>query len=148
MPLDIDAQSQVESWSAAQFGGGTYLAFVDGDSMIGQADLKISYVNSVDGATAVKWTKASPLKDVHVTEPVFLASAKGLEVLLLNWIDEESTIARYMVAGGTVGKPAYSGIYPKGARIVDAFTGESPDDLYVVTRHRDDTRWAFNICEI
>ena len=148
VPLDISVAIQVESWSAVAVPGGDYLAFVDGDSLVGQADLRISHFNWTDSGVAVRWTKRAPLHDVHATRPVFIASRRGLEVLLLNWIDEESTIARYMVAGGNIGKPAFSGIFPKGSRIVDAFTGKSLDDIYVITRHRDDTRWAFQICEI
>lgn len=148
MTLDIDVVSQTESWSATAQPGHDYLAFVDGDSLIGQAELKIAAFAWGDGAPHVQGTRTAPLKDVHVTEPVFLAGGKGLEVLLLNWIDEESTIARYMVAGSTLGKPVYSGVYPKGTRIVEAFTGDSPDDLYVLTRNRDDNRWAFQVCEL
>jgi hypothetical protein len=147
-PLDIVVASQVESWSAARTPGGDYLAFVDGDSLVGQAELKISYFNWADGGASVTWTKASPLKDVHVTEPVFVVTGKGVEVQLLNWIDEESTIARYMVAAGAIGKPSFSGVFPKGTRIVEAFTGETPEDVLVITRHRDDTRWAFDVCEL
>jgi hypothetical protein len=88
------------------------------------------------------------LKDVHVSDPVFLASAKGLQVLTLNWVDDESTIARYVVAGGTVGKPVYSGIFPKGSRIVDAFAGNDPSDTFVMMRHKNDTNWIFQLCKL
>ncbi len=145
---DVAVAAQVESWSVTQHAGSYYVAFVDGDSLVGQADLRISQLNWGDGAVAVRWTKNVPIRDIHVTEPVFLASSKGLEVLLLNWVDEESTIARYILAGGNIGKPAYSGVFRKGTRIVDAFTGKSADETYVITRHRDDTRWGFQICEI
>src|SRR5690606_20573578 len=111
--LDIAATSQVESWNAAGHGGGYYLAVVDGDSLIGQSDLKVSFFNWNEGSAPVRWTKGTPLKDVHVTEPFFLASDRGLEAMVLKWIDEESTIARYKVAANGLGKPEYSGIFPK-----------------------------------
>lgn len=146
--LDFAVASQAESWAAVGYGGSYYLAVVDGDSLVGQSDLKIAQVNWSDGSAQVRWTKASPLTDEHVTEPIFAVTDRGLEAMVLKWIDEESTIARYMVAGGTVGKPRYSGIFPKGSRIMEAYSEADGDDLFVVTRNRGEVGWVFRICEM
>lgn len=146
--IDVTVANGVESWAATQYGTGYNLAMVDGDSLIGQAELKVAAFDWVDDAVATKWTKAVALKDVHVSDPVFLASGKGLQVLTLNWVDDESTIARYIVAGGTVGKPVYSGIFPKGSRIVDAFGGNDASETFVIMRHKDDTSWIFQLCRL
>lgn len=146
--LDIDVKDPVESWAAVHHAGSYFFAVVEGDSLVGQAALKISQVNWSDGSATVKSLKAVEIRDTHVSDPVFLVSSKGLEVLLLNWVDEESTIARYMVAGGMVGKPSYSGIFPKGTRVAHAFTGQDAGERYVITRHKDDNQWSFNICEL
>lgn len=146
--LDIEVKDTVESWTAVQHAGAYYLAIVEGDSLVGQAALKISQISWGDGSPSVKALKPVEIRDIHVSDPVFLASSKGLEVLLLNWVDEESTIARYMVAGGMVGKPSYSGIFPKGTRVAHAFTGSDAGDRFVVTRHKSDNQWSFNICEL
>lgn len=146
--LDAAVESQAESWSAAHHAGSYYLAAIDGDSLVGQANLRVSAFSFGDGGGDVKWTKDLPLKDVHVTEPVFFSSGGRLQILVLKWVDEESTIARYNVAGGTVGQPTYSGIFPKGSRIVDAFAGEDADDAYVVVRNKEETRWTFQVCRL
>jgi hypothetical protein len=146
--LDVRAENGVESWAATQYGTGYNLAMVDGDSLIGQAELNVTAFDWIDEAASTKWTKGVPLKDVHVSDPVFLASAKGLQVLTLNWVDDESTIARYIVAGGTLGKPVYSGIYPKGSRIVEAFAGDDASETYVIMRHKDDTNWIVQLCRL
>ncbi len=146
--LEIDVKDPVESWTAIHHAGSYYFAVIEGDSLVGQAALKISQVNWGDGSPSVKALKPIEIRDTHVSDPVFLTSSKGLEVLLLNWVDEESTIARYMVAGGMVGKPSYSGIFPKGTRVAHAFTGKDAGDRYVITRHKDDSQWSFNICEL
>jgi hypothetical protein len=146
--LDVTVDNGVESWTATQSGGAYYMALVDGDSLIGQADLKVTAFDWVDEAAAAKWTKSVAIKDVHVSDPVFLNSAKGLQVLTLNWVDDESTIARYVVAGGAVGKPVYTGIFPKGSRIVDAFAGNDAGDTYAIMRHKDDTSWIFQLCKL
>lgn len=146
--LDVPVRNGVESWTAVQYGTGYNLAMVDGDSLIGQADLTVAAFDWVDETAVTKWSKGVALKDVHVSDPVFLASAKGLQVLTLNWVDDESTIARYIVAGGTIGKPVYSGIFPKGSRIVDAFDGNDAGDTFVMMRHKDDTSWIFQLCKL
>lgn len=146
--LPIPVTSQVESWTAIGHAGGYYLAVIDGDSLIGQSELKISYLNWETSGVQVRWTKSSVLQDEHVTEPVFLVSEKGLEALVLKWIDEESTIARYMVAASTVGKPEFSGIFQKGSRIMEAFTDVEGNDRFVVVRSRGESGWIFRVCEI
>lgn len=145
--LDLTPQTAIESWNAVLNQGAFYLAAVDGDSLIGQATLRVSQVNLTQSLFTVAWTKDAPLKDVHATEPVFLPAKAGLEVLVLNWIDEESTIARYKVSAAGLGKPKYSGIFPKGARVACAFTSSEGNE-YVVTRSRRDPGWAFQVCEI
>lgn len=146
--LEFSIASQLESWSVVNHEGRHYLAVIDGDSLIGQAQLRVAALKQEDERPMVAWIKDLPLKDVHVTEPVFLPTATGLQVLLLKWVDEESTIARYNLAGDNLSQPSYSGIFPKGARIVRAFAGADSDDAYVIVRHRDDTRWIFQICSI
>ncbi len=147
--LDVAVTSQSESWAVTAHAGGYYLAFIDGDSLIGQSELKISHFNWGDSDTATtRWTQASNLKDEHVSEPFFVPTEKGLELMLLKWVDDESTIARYIVASGTFGKPSFSGIFPKGSKVIEAFTGDSPGDVFVVTRQRQDDRWGFQMCEL
>ena len=144
--LELAAENGVESWAAAAYGGSNYIVYVDGDSLIGQAELKVAAFEWRDDTTSVKWSKGLPLKDVHVSDPVFVASSKGLQVMALNWVDDESTIARYIVAAGTVGKPVYSGVFRKGSRIVEAFSDDG--DLYAVMRHKDDVNWVFQLCKL
>jgi len=146
--LDLQVTSQMESWSATNHAGIIYLALIDGDTMIGQAEVKVAAVYQGSAGTGVKWTKAIQLRDTHAQEPIFVATNRGLEVLVLNWIDEESTIARYMIAGANIGKPTYSGVFQKGSRILEAFAGPDQNDAFVVTRSRNDKRWAYQLCKI
>ena len=146
--LELQVASQAESWAATSHAGMIYLALIDGDTMIGQAEVKVAAVYQGSTGTGVKWIKAIQLRDTHAQEPVIVATSRGLEVLVLNWIDEESTIARYMVAGASIGKPTYSGVFQKGARILEAFAGPDQKDAFVVTRSRNDKRWAYQLCKI
>src|SRR5690606_15758615 len=42
--VELPVSSEVESWSAAPYGDGMMIAYVDGDSLVGQAKLRISRV--------------------------------------------------------------------------------------------------------
>jgi hypothetical protein len=66
----------------------------------------------------------------------------------MQWVDEESTIGRYKIAGGQLGKPMYSGIFPKGSRVMAAFTRQKEGDLFVVVRHKHEEGWGYRICEL
>lgn len=144
IPVDVNAQNQVESWSAKLDGNGLYLAFVDGDSLLGTADLRVGAFDWNGSMLRPRWVKSDSMSDEHATEPVFLRTAKGLEVMVLKWIDEESTIARYFVTGGGLGKPVYSGVFPKGSRIVDGF--EEDEDAWLIVRSRGEVQWTFRLC--
>jgi hypothetical protein len=146
--LDVKIDGTVESWSAASFGQGYFLAYVEGDSLVGQATLRVAYFNWRDGVPVVQWQKEQIIKDVHVGEPMFSAVNDKLDLLLLNWVDDESTIARYQVSSGTLGQPKFSGVFERGARLVKAFTDAKRSDSFVLMRYREDNKWTFKVCEL
>jgi hypothetical protein len=140
--------SQVESWTAQALNRHLYLATIEGDTMIGQADLKVTEFNLTQAGFKPEPSDSYALTDIHTTEPAFFHGRNGLEVLLLNWIDEESTIARYHVNSSRPSKPTYSGIFQKGTRIIGTSQAPAHDAEYLVTRHREGTRWAFQLCRL
>jgi hypothetical protein len=147
-PIDVKIEQELESWSAASHNGQHFVAYVDGDSLVGLAALKLSQVTLGDGSASVAWTRSTPLKDLHASEPVFVAADGALHLLIMQWVDEESTIGRYKIAGGQLGKPMYSGIFPKGSRVMAAFTRQKEGDLFVVVRHKHEEGWGYRICEL
>jgi hypothetical protein len=146
--LPVKIEDDVESWSAAAYGQGFYLAYVEGDSLVGQAVLRVAYFNWRDGQPSVQWEKEDAIKDVHAGEPVFAAAEDGLELLLLNWVDDESTIARYQVSAGKLGPPSFSGVFERGARLTEAFSDAGGDDLFALMRYREDNKWTFKVCAL
>jgi hypothetical protein len=142
--IPLKAAYQIESFATVVSGNDLYLAFVDGDSLVGESSLKLAKIGLGGG---VKWTKSEPLKNVHVNEPVFVLSKKGMELLVLKWVDEESTIARYMVTPDGLGKPGYSGIFKRGSRIINAF-GPDQGRIYTLTRSKGQKGWEFLLCRL
>ena len=137
--------NQVESWNAYRTNQDLFLAIIDGDTVIGQAELKLAKLSSIVSAPQLQWTHTQTLNDLHTTEPLFLDGLKGLEVLVLNWIDEESTIARYSVGQNTLSSPRYSGVFQKGTRILGT-QSSTTDGTTLITRVRDGIHWAFKLC--
>ncbi len=144
LPLVV---TDLEAWAATARNQRLYVATVEGDTMVGDAQLKIASFQFGSSGFAPEITKKYPLVDVHTSGPRFLDGALGLELVLLNWIDEESTIARYLVSMSAGTKPRYSGVFPKGLRIIGQVTTDNKGD-FVVTRHRTGLQWIFQQCHI
>ena len=143
--LNIDAEL-VESWASTAANKRLYLATVQGDTLAGEAVINISEFSLGSNGFRLERSHKHMLNDVHVTEPRFLDGNRGVEILLMNWIDEESTIARYLGSPAGPNKPLYSGIFPKGTRIIASFSHEESDVL--IARFRTGNQWNFQLCHL
>ncbi len=147
MSIPTKVTYEIESFATYLRDGNFYLAYVDGDSLVGESSLKVTKAALEGGSLSVKWTRQSSLRNVHVTEPVFVNSKKGLELLVLKWVDEESTIARYMVTAEGIGKPTYAGVFKRGSRIMDAFSVDA-GRAFAITRSKGTDNWEFLVCRL
>jgi hypothetical protein len=147
MAVTTNVTYQIESYATYFNNGNFYIAYVDGDSLVGESTLKLVKAGIEGGAVETKWTRQSSLRNVHVNEPVFVYSKKGLELLVLKWVDEESTIARYMVTADGLGKPTYAGVFKRGSRIMDAFSVDA-GRAFAVTRSKGSDNWEFLVCRL
>ncbi len=147
MSIPTKVTYQIESFATYLRDGNFHLAYVDGDSLVGESSLKVTKAALEGGSPSVKWTRQSSLRNVHVTEPVFVNSKKGLELLVLKWVDEESTIARYMVTAEGIGKPTYAGVFKRGSRIMEAFSVDA-GRAFAITRSKGSDNWDFLVCRL
>jgi hypothetical protein len=147
--LNLKIKDQIESWSAIAHGAGYYLVFVDGDSLVGNADLRIVHFK-MDGPTgfSLVWQKEIRIDDTHMTEPTLLSNLGQLEIAMTNWLDEESTIARYKIEGGSVALGGYAGIFAQGARIVDLFYAKRGGGSYALIREKVRSGLKFKLCKL
>lgn len=145
--LAIKATNQIESFAIQAINDDLYLAFIDGDSLVGESVLKLVKIGLTGDTATIRWTKVEPLRNVHVNEPVFVSSGKSLELLVLKWVDEESTIARYMVTSDSLGKARHVGIFQRGSRIMETIASES-EDIFTITRSKGQDRWEFQLCRL
>ena len=144
--MDLQGSDPIESWNVARTSAGTFVAVVDGDSLLGEAKLKVAKLDLSSKVDGFSWIGQVDLRDIHVTEPRITETPEGTEVLLLNWVDEESTIARYIVNAEKISKPLFSGLFSRGTRLIESFKSAKSGQIWVLTRHRNDTRWLYQIC--
>jgi hypothetical protein len=147
LPIATKVTHQIESFDTHLRDGSFYISYVDGDSLVGESSLKLVKMSLEDKSLSAKWTRQSSLRNVHVNEPIFVFSKKGLELLVLKWVDEESTIARYMVTADGLGKPNYAGIFKPGSRIMNAFSVNA-GRAFAVTRSKGSDNWEFLVCRL
>jgi len=145
--LEVPVDSAVESWSASAVSGRFLMAWVDGDSMVGEAKMRLGEIVIDYEAPRLAWENVFPLEDVHVSEPIWLTAGGLSWAVILKWVDEESTLATYKVGVSSASPPRASGIFPKGSRLVDAFSDDD-DDPWVIVRSRKKDGWDFQVCEL
>ena len=144
--LPLKESQNIESFAVARVEGTTYVAVINGDSLVGQAALQI-YTFSDESLTRTPDLSSIGLPDVHLSEPVFVKNEDELKVLVLTWVDEEATIASFLIGKEVVSPAEYLGIFPKGSRILQAFS-DGEDDIFAVVRYRQSDSWTFALCEI
>jgi hypothetical protein len=146
--IKIALQSEVESWRVTAFRGGLLLAVVDGDSLVGQAVLRVAYVDWSDGVASLKWVKDSPLINEHVSLPNWVVTRKDAHLLLPKWVEEDSTIATYTVGGDGIEKTSASGAFKKGTKVTDVFYDAKENDIYAIVRVKGQYGWQFDVCDL
>ncbi len=146
IPLSIE--DQIESWTAIGYASGFYLVYTDGDSLIGQTSLKVSFFRwEGDAGPIVSWTKSIAVNDTHMNKPIARIVRGQLNVLMTNWVDAESTIARYKISGEQLAFDRYYGVFKQGAQIQSLFQEEPQGALFALIREKTSSRWAYKLCE-
>jgi len=137
---------QIESWTAGTDGSRFYAVVVDGDTLIGQASLKLLMGAMVSNVYNIEKVHKLNLRNVHATEPSLVHAKGQTEALLMNWIDEESTIARYTMMEDTVPQPRFSGIFPKGTKIQETMRGN--ERSFFLAKNKVEAQWNIYLCEL
>jgi len=147
--LNLPVNSRVESWRASYHNGRLLLAYVDGDSLVGQANLKVARISWADLVPSVDFVRTKSLLNQHVSEPIWVTRTTDALVLIPKWVDQESTIAAYRVAGSEVSSQVLSGVFPRGMRIMDAFADPNRGSAYALIRQRSREQiWDYQLCQL
>ena len=144
--MPVKVESEVESFSAFAHQGQYYLGYIDGDSMVGKARLRVSRF-VWESSPVVADSASVVLEDVHVSDPIWIPGGTELSVGVLKWVDEESTLASYKVQAGALVNSNAAGIFQKGSRITGVF-GTKNGQNFLVMRSRETNTWKFRLCHL
>lgn len=144
--IEMDAKGSAESWSVTSARNGFYFAAISGDSMVGQGVLHAGNVNVNQDIARWGWRKELGLPDVHVSEPVWVASANGPILTVMKWLDGEATMAVFRATSTALDIRKDRGVHPKGSIVtsgIEAVEGQ----LTAVIRNKKDDLWHYSICK-
>ncbi len=146
--LALPVNHAVESWAAVVNNNYNLLAYVDGDSMVGQASIKIAKISWNETVPVVNWVRTRSLSDIHVADPVWVAGSENAYLLIPKWVDEENTVASYKVGADDIDAMAASGVFPKGTRVESGFYDIKNAKVYAVLRQRASVGWRYDLCQL
>jgi hypothetical protein len=146
--LAISAPGGVETWAATTRPGGFDLAIIEGDSLIGQASLNITSMKVSSAGPRLDWNKSISLKNMHIAQPFWVSSPSRRWIMMLKWIDGESTLAAYKIGNSGVESTTHFGVFPKGTALVSAFYSGVSSELIAVIRNKVGYRWNYEICSL
>lgn len=147
--LEIPTNLGVESYDVKPFKGGFKLAYIEGDSLVGQGVLRVAYFVEAEGAVAKKWEKSFPLEDTHASDLVWVSGKNGEDQLLfLKWLDAERTLASYQVTDTDVIAMKNVGLFAKDSALIDGFSVGPKGASYAVMRYKWKRFWKFELCNL
>lgn len=144
--IDMNAKGSAESWSVTSARNGFYFAAISGDSMVGQGVLHAGIVTVGQDNAVWGWRKELGFPDVHVSEPVWIASAGGPILTVMKWLDGEATMAVFRATSTALDIRKDRGVHPKGSIVI---SGVEPVEglLTTVVRNKKDDLWHYSICK-
>ncbi len=148
--LDLEVERQIESWASFVYRNNFYVAVVDGDSLVGIANLNVgifNYQNMFSKEVIIK----ENLGKMHMSEPLFYSYNGLLWLSLVKWFDEESTLATYRVYSGMLKREPLRGQFKKGSVVMGSIPlakAGSSDGFLILRSKREDDFWTYKICEV
>lgn len=146
--FSLAADQGIENWSAALMSPFLYIAYVDGDSLIGDAKLHIlKYKEKYNKFKEINKFDYK-IEDTHISKLHLFKNKNKIALLMMQWVDQESTIARFFISEHKVSGPEYLGVFPKGSQISLVFSDEKTEDLFVIVRHKKADFLEYKMCRL
>lgn len=144
--LTLKINEQVEQWQATAHNGKLYLAFMDGDSLMGNGELKAAEIDHAK----VTWLKGLPLKHIHYSQPQWIQTGNSLSLGALKWLDRESTFAWIGMDGKSLEERASIGVFPEASVLESTFAstedGQKMTHAVLRVKSRNTTIPELRIC--
>ena len=148
--LELPTTSGVENWSIHQHPNGIYLAYFEGDSLVGQARLHIVNYQVSKSKVELIWLKTFPMDHIHVGDLEWIDMKNHKTQLhFLKWLDGEATLASFSLAQNEVIPLENKGVFPSGSTLMGVFSTQNDENQYYsLIRHRSGAFWQFDVCQL
>lgn len=142
----VDAVSHVE---AVVWGDKLVLAAVYGDPLSDvQTQLSVSAL-SLEQGFKDDWSSVKDLSDISIGNLKLYPCDKGMCLLMNQWIDSQTTIAKYAISeAGSIQEARLFGKMEKPQFINDAYYNTKQQKSYFVLREKSKNFWNFSLCRL
>lgn len=136
----------VESYTFSWHGKQLSLAYIKGNSLVGEASVHLlEAYRGPEGVWITRNNQIFSFDTFHLGSPHWVRSPRGDELVFLQWLDGESTLARIATKEqGGVNQPNYYGVFPAGTRIMGIFS----EDAKMLIRQKEKLDWKFSVCSL
>ncbi|MES2744878.1 MAG: hypothetical protein V4655_05600 [Bdellovibrionota bacterium] len=146
--IEVDEKGPVESWKAFESPRGLSLAFIKGDSLLGES----SSLQALSLSQTEPFSKQSGaevvLSRVHVAQPILAGSPAETILFLPQWLDHEITVGAYRFGGAELLSLGFVGIFKEGTAFEEAFYHEPSQSYYLLSRSYNSSLAKYNLCEV
>lgn len=126
----------VESFKLIKTRNSIFLATVEGDSLLGEAKVKISKILWNSSYLNISWTKEIDLEGDHVSDPIFTANGNAVYLFLPKWVDEMVSISRYDVGEENILQKGTFGRYSEGTAVSSIFYNQFTRKFSMILRKK------------
>lgn len=146
--IDFPIEAGVESWSIAEARKGFFLGVVDGDSLVGQSNLRLARIFWQDGYQKVSWVKTRSLLNQHVSDAAWVKHEGKRHLVMPKWVDAESTLGIYSVSDTDIDNVKALGIFPTSVRLLELFKGSKSNEVFALLRSKNKGAARFDLCNL
>jgi hypothetical protein len=137
----------VESWTATMREGVLHLAYVEGSSLLGTAELKLALISITPPGKLLSQT-SSTLGHTHSGQLAWLSDATRLYLVVPRWLDQESTLAVYNTDQNGLTALGNWGVFEEGTKFQSFFVDPQGGSKGVITEPRSKLARNPNLCQL
>lgn len=146
--LSIKLETNLESWNVLKIDQRYFLTFVAGDSLSGQAEFNALSFELTPSSTKELYRKSFKLNDAHVSDPLLIPGKESALTLIMQWLDNESSLSLFKLQDDGVTPAEFYGVFPQGAGVIDSYRESSDGGVYVVIRKSESLSAEFYSCHL
>ena len=144
----LPMSGQIESWSATAGDEGIFLAWIEGDSLLGDAVLRVAKLEWYQNQVNTKWIKEVRLENSHVAQPFWVGPSAKKWLILPKWSDHEITLGRLDVSASGIEVRKNMGVFDPGTAFESAFWVNDQRSPGIIMSYRAGMIRSWAVCTL